>query len=149
MDKPDKDLRFWNLVALVFFALLCALSVALIARFGVTEADDLEFLDLAFLGLGTFRLVHLLTYDKIFDVVRASFMDDAGGRLEKASRGWRRLMCEFIECIWCTGMWSGLFAVTIYLLGPWGKFAVIVLAVAGLGSLFQVISKAVAESGSH
>ena len=125
--------------------LLCALSVVLVARYGATEPEDLEFLDLAFMGLATFRLVHLLTYDKIFDVVRAAFMDSAGGRLKNAARGWRRLVCEFIGCIWCTGMWSGLFTVTIYLLGSWGRFAVIVLAVAGLGSLFQVISKAIAE----
>jgi hypothetical protein len=127
------------------FALLCAVSVALVALYGATEPKDLEFLDLAFMGLGTFRLVHLLTYDKIFDVVRNAFMDGAGVRLKKAARGWRRLVCEFIDCIWCTGMWSGVFIVTIYLLGGWGRFAVIVLAVAGLGSLFQVISKAIAE----
>lgn len=130
---------------MLFFAILCAISVTLVARYGTIEPADLEFLDLAFLGLGTFRLVHLLTYDKIFDVVRDSFMDRAGGRPTKAERGWRRLVCEFIECLWCTGMWSGLFAVTIYFLGSWGRFAVIVLAVAGLGSLFQVISKTIAE----
>jgi hypothetical protein len=133
---------------LAFFAILCTISVVLVERFGTIEPADLEFLDLAFLGLGTFRLVHLLTYDKIFDIVRNSFMDRNGSRLVKADHGWRRLVCEFIECIWCTGMWSGLFAVTIYFLGSWGRFAVIVLAVAGLGSLFQVISKAIAEHKS-
>ncbi len=58
-----------------------------------------------------------MTYDKIFDVVRAAFMDRKGARLKNAERGWRRLMCEFMQCIWCTGMWSGLIVVTVYFLG--------------------------------
>lgn len=142
----QKEQRFWNVVALAFFICLCALSVGLISRFATTELSNLGFFDLTLLGLATFRLVHLLTYDKIFDFVRAPLMDGSGNRLKKAPSGWRRLVFEFLECIWCTGMWSGLFAVTIYLLGTWGRFAVIVLAVAGLGSLFQVISKTIAEA---
>lgn len=141
-----KEQRPWNAVALIFFLGLCSLSVALIARYATTDLAQLGFFDLTLLGLATFRLVHLLTYDKIFDPVRSSFMVGRGNRLQKAPRGWRRLMCEFLECIWCTGMWSGLFAVTVYLLGIWGKFAVIVLAVAGLGSLFQVVSKRIADA---
>jgi len=138
----QKEQTFWNAVALVFFLGLCALSVVLIARYSATGPADLGFLDLALLGLGTFRLVHLLTYDKIFDFVRDSVLDRSG---KKAPRGWRRFIYEFFECIWCTGMWSGLFTVTIYFLGTWGRFAVIVLAVAGLGSLIQVVSKRIAE----
>jgi hypothetical protein len=71
-------------------------------------------------------------------------MDNKGARLKTAERGWRRLMCEFIQCIWCTGMWSGLIVVTVYFLGIWGHYAVIILAVAGLGSLLQLVSKALA-----
>ena len=90
--------------------------------------------------------MHLITYDKIFNVVRDPLMDGTGGGAKKAPRGWRRLTSELLECIWCTGMWSGLFAVTIYFLGMWGSLAIIVLAVAGLGSLLQVISKTVADA---
>jgi hypothetical protein len=142
----QKEQHFWNAGAFVFFICLCALSVVLISRFATTDPANLGFFDLTVLGLATFRLVHLLTYDKIFDFVRNSLMDGSGSKLKKAPRGWRRAVFEFLECIWCTGMWSGLFAVTIYLLGTWGSFAVIVLAVAGLGSLFQVISKTIAAT---
>ena len=142
----QKEQHYWNVVALIFFICLCALSVGLISRFATIEPADLGFFDLILLGLATFRLVHLLTYDKIFDFVRDPLMDDSGSKLKKAPRGWRRLVFEFLECIWCTGMWSGLFAVTIYFLGTWGSFVVIILAVAGLGSLFQVISKTIAEA---
>jgi hypothetical protein len=140
----QKDQYYWNVIALFAFAVLCALSVAVLSRYAASDLDEFDFLDLALLGLGTFRLVHLITYDKIFAIVRDPFMDAKGGRLRKASGGWRRLVCEFLACIWCTGMWSALLAVTVYLLGPWGRFTVMVLAVAGLGSLLQVISKSIA-----
>jgi uncharacterized protein DUF1360 len=141
-----KDQYYWNVVALIAFLIFCAISVALLSHYAAVNLEEFGFLDLTLLGLGTFRLVHLITYDKIFAVVRDPFMDAKGGRLRKASSGWRRLVCEFIACIWCTGMWSAVLAATVYLLNPWGKFAVIVLAAAGLGSLFQVVSKAIART---
>lgn len=140
----EEDQQFWQGVALVGFAVLCALSVWLVTRYGTADFASLTFFDLALLGLAAFRAIHLITYDKIFDIVRAAFMDHKGARLKTAERGWRRLMCEFIQCIWCTGMWSGLIVVTVYFLGTWGRYAVIVLAVAGLGSLLQLMSKALA-----
>jgi hypothetical protein len=115
----------------------------LIARFGPAEID-LGFFDLAVLALASFRLTHLVTDDKIFDFVRALFFDERGGRLTKAQRGWRRVVCEVIECLWCAGLWSALFCITIYFLGFWGVFIDLLLAVAGLGSLLAVVSKAVA-----
>ena len=138
-----QEQNFWSVIALAVYIALCVICFVLIARYG--EPASIGFFDLALLGLAALRLVHLLTYDKIFDVVRELFMDSKGGRLTTAERGWRRLVCEFLQCIWCTGMWSGLFAVTIYFMGLWGQLTVLVLAVAGLGSLFQVISKALAE----
>ena len=113
--------HFWNGIALILFIVFGALSVAVIARYGTTDFTEFDFFDLKLLGLATFRLIHLLTYDKMFAAVRLSFMDGRGKTLRKAARGWRRLMCELLECLWCTGMWSGLFAVTTYLLGSWGR----------------------------
>ena len=140
----EQEEHFWDAIALAVFLALCALAVWLVAALGTLRPADIGFLDLVLMGLAAFRLVHLITYDKIFDMVRAAFMDREGTRLKTAERGWRRLVCEFMQCIWCAGMWSGLIVVTVYFLGVWGRFAVIVLAVAGLGSLLQVVSKALA-----
>jgi hypothetical protein len=142
--KIEREKYRWEVVALIVFLALCALSVWLVANWGRLDPAQVTFLDLTLMGLGAFRAVHLITYDKIFDMVRAAFMDREGARLKNAERGWRRLVCEFIQCIWCTGMWSGLIVVTIYFLGPWGRYAVIVLAIAGVASLLQLVSKALA-----
>lgn len=140
----QKEEYFWNGIAFVIFAALCVISVAVISAFGSVDIRSLGFFDLTVLGLATLRLVHLVTYDKILDFARSAVMDREGTRLKIADRGWRRMLCELLACIWCTGMWSGLILITIYLLGTWGRFAVFVLAVAGLGSLLQIASKAIA-----
>jgi uncharacterized protein DUF1360 len=103
-QRIEEEQHVWNGIALIVYIALCALSVWLIARYGTFDPNALSFLDLAVLGLAAFRLVHLITYDKIFDTVRAVFMDREGTRLKSAERGWRRLMCEFMQCIWCTGL---------------------------------------------
>jgi Protein of unknown function (DUF1360) len=139
-----EEQKFWNGVALIAFVALCALAVWLVGVYGDFDPAMLGALDVVLLGLAVFRTIHLLTYDKIFDMVRAAFMDLEGTRLKNAERGWRRLVCEFLQCIWCTGMWSAVIVATVYFLGSWGRFTVLVLAVAGLGSLLQLISKALA-----
>ena len=134
----------WNGAALFLFLVLCGASVAVISARGSARIEDLNVFDFVLLGLATFRLVHLITYDKILDFIRLAVMDGDGKPLKTAARGWRRLLCDVMGCIWCAGIWSALLLITIYLVGSWGHFAVWVLAVAGVGSLLQIISKAVA-----
>jgi hypothetical protein len=142
LPRTNPDLQFWNAIALGLFVALAALALWLIDRFG--SEVPLEFFDLAVLTLATFRLAHLFTNDKIFDFVRALVFVRRGARLTKAERGWRRVACELIECLWCAGLWSALIVVTIYFLGTWGVFADILLAVAGAAALLQLAGRAIA-----
>jgi hypothetical protein len=144
-STAETDRYFWNAMAMVGFAILCAISFTLIYFYGDGDVTQFGFFDLSVLGLGAFRLIHLITFDKILDFARAAVMDSNGGRLKAARRGWRRAICELIECIWCAGLWSALIILTMYLLGSWGRVVTLVLAVAGLGSLFNVMSKALAD----
>ena len=54
-ERIEQEQHFWNGVALIAFLVLCALSVALIARYGTIDPASLGFLDLALLGLAAFR----------------------------------------------------------------------------------------------
>ena len=139
--RPEQHI--WSSAAIVCFSALCIAAVFVLEHFRSLPAE-LEFIDLALLGLATLRVIHLLTYDKMFGPIRESFMDGSGPTLRKAARGWRRLVCELLECLWCTGMWSSVLVLTAYLVSPISRFFVIVLAVAGLGSLLQVLSKGIA-----
>ena len=142
--QKEKEHRFWNAVAILLFAVLCAISMALILSYGRFDFEGLGFFDLVVLGLATFRVIHLITYDRILDFARVAVMDSNASQLKTAERGWRRVVCELMQCLWCAGLWSALIVVTVYLLGFWGRLAIVILAVAGLGSLLQVVSKAIA-----
>jgi len=145
-DPAVKDEVRWNGGAMVVFilasvALLCMLEY----RDALARIGTLSILDLIVLGLATFRAVHLLTFDKIFDFVRESFMDKVNGEYVKPTRGFRHMLSELLECLWCTGMWSAVIILTLYLLSPAGKFIVWTLAIAGIGSMLQIASKRVAD----
>jgi Protein of unknown function (DUF1360) len=103
-STAETDRYFWNAMAMVGFAILCAISFTLIYFYGDGDVTQFGFFDLSVLGLGAFRLIHLITFDKILDFARAAVMDSNGGRLKAAQRGWRRAICELIECIWCAGL---------------------------------------------
>jgi len=161
MEKLPKDQAAWNGIAMFAFAI-----AFLFAFWVLTDGADrmrwisyITVFDIGIITLATFRLVRLVTYDKIFGFIREWFMDPAPGFEARESRGtctvgaegwikpqggFRRLMAELIECIWCTGLWAALFATTAYFLDPLGKLFVMILAIAALGSFFQNISKAVA-----
>jgi hypothetical protein len=142
--NAEKESYRWQAAGAALFLVLCAISFTLILMYADSEVGRLGFLDLALLGLGTLRLIHLISFDKIFDFVRILVMDEKGRRYRKAERGWRRVICELMQCLWCAGLWSALVVVSMYLLSSWGRLATLVLAVAGLGSLLQIISKAIA-----
>ena len=140
---PVQDLQFWNAIALALFIGLTAMAMWLVYRFG-RSIETLDFIDLVILALASFRLAHLFTNDKIFDFVRAFVFVRHGARLSKAGRGWRRVACELIDCLWCAGLWSALIVVTIYFLGTWGVFVDLLLAVAGAGAMLQLLGRAIA-----
>jgi hypothetical protein len=66
-EDQRKDQNIWNVVALLIYAATCCACMGLIAIYGTTPFDGLRFFDLAIIGLATFRLIHLLTFDKVFD----------------------------------------------------------------------------------
>jgi Protein of unknown function (DUF1360) len=101
MVNAEKEHRFWNALALLFFVSVCAISFTLILSRGDLEVERLGFFDLVLLGLATFRLIHLITYDRILDFARVAVMDSDGKRLKAAERGWRRVVCELMQCLWC------------------------------------------------
>jgi hypothetical protein len=133
----------WDILALATFLIILVGCGALIERSGgIVMIVSFSFLDLTVVSLAAFRMLHLITYDKIFAFVRNYF--DKRGKREDADGGYRYID-GFLECLWCTGVWSGLIALTIYMIGPWGQFVTYVFAAAGVASLLQLASHAFAK----
>ena len=125
--KAPEDI--WNGVAtLLFLTIFGVLIFVLIARGSVPHRIDA--FDFILLSLASFRLIRLITYDKIADFVREYFhsMDYPMGRT----------VFELLICPWCTGIWTALVVVSLYTLFPFGWLAILLLAIAGLSSSIQV-----------
>jgi hypothetical protein len=138
-----KGRDYWDLIALgVFLGALGGSLYILFNSTGWMMLLSLSFFDFAIVALAAFRLLHLITYDKVFAFIRNYF--DRRGKHENKDGGYRYID-GFLECIWCTGVWSGLVTLTLYCVGLWGQFIVLVLAVAGVASLLQLASLAFAK----
>lgn len=141
-----KDQKGWNIAAMFVFVIIAALCFEWVyGGFGKRALAALDLFDFVVLSLATFRVIRLVTYDKIFAPIRDFFMDDQAGVLVKPSGGFRRLIAELIECVWCTGLWGALAVFTLYGVSSFGYYIVLVLAVAALGTFFQNLSRAVAK----
>lgn len=143
-----KDQALWNALASLAFVALLLVVFSVITKGGwhVRALYHLGAFDFAVMGLATFRLIRLVSYDKIFSFVREFFLHHTGKTWVKADGGFKRLMSELIECMWCTGLWSALFVVALYLGSSLGMFFVYILAIASIGSFLQNISKAIAHT---
>lgn len=120
----------WNGVfALIFLLLFGALALRINTEWWLPHRiDPFDFL---ILSLATFRLVRLLTYDKITNFVRAYF-----GSIDHP---FGRTVFELLICPWCSGVWSALLLLALFTLFSFGWLFVLLLAIAGLGSFIQTI----------
>lgn len=146
-----KNDHAWNLGASAFFVFLTVLFFVFVRQFGADYyIYRFTFLDMVIIGMAAFRLTRLFTLDKIFSFARAWFYDiDAQGHhTVKPPTGLRRIGAELIECPWCTGLWSALLALTLYLSGPYPRFLVWLLAAAGVGAVFFTLSNMFARIGT-
>jgi len=113
-----------------------------------SQIVNLKFLDLALLGLASYRLTHLIVYDKIFEFLRRPFMKevkekDSEGNLEvyvePRGTGIRHFLGELVSCYWCVGIWMSGGLVVLHLLLPAVviKTFILFMAVAGIQSLLE------------
>lgn len=145
-----KDQAVWNAVFSLLFLVLFVTFF-----WGLTDGLDnftwlylLSTMDIVLLSLATFRIIRLITYDKIFNFVRQWFLvRQEDGSYVKPAGGPRRTIAELIECIWCTGLWAALGVSVLYFAADIGRFLVIILAVAAVGTLLQNISQMIARVG--
>lgn len=157
MARKYTEQHHWNAVfSIAFLVFAVLLFFYLDEEYGFGElVYAVTAFDLAVMGLAAFRLVRLLSYDKIFGFVRLWFMDahhhpDGGVTYGKPERGPRRTIAELLECPWCTGIWASLVVVAFYFILPITRFLVVILAAAAIGSFLLNISKAIARSaGGH
>ena len=151
MEQLPKDQTMWNIVFTLLFAAMFA-GIYWLLMHGIDRFELIYYAtptDFVLVSLATYRLIRLITYDKIFQPVRNLFLvQQPDGSYKKEGGGPRRTIAELLECMWCTGLWSALVALTLYVIAPIGTFLILVLAIAAVGSFLQNFSQMIARIGN-
>ena len=106
------------------------------------QKSKISWLTYFMLILASYRLTHLIVFDKITEFIREPFMKektitDKNGHIQTkkvpaSSFGY------LLNCYWCAGIWSSLILGTCYLLFPRVlKKGIFILSIAGAQSIIE------------
>lgn len=107
---------------------------------------SLDWIDLFIIIFASFRLTHLIVYDKITSFIRRPFftvniIENNFGQLEETieikGTGIRHVIGTLLSCFWCVGFWSSLIVVFIYFYFPITFPFFLVVAVAGAAAVIE------------
>lgn len=150
--RPKDDQNLWNIIFSALFALLLFLSVWVVYRTYGYFPTRIPLYDMFLIALAIFRIVRLVSYDKITRWLREGFMrvrsvPGEGGEVTEIrypyGSGPLRTILDLLECPWCTGVWAGLVVVFCYFMFSFAWYIILVLALSALGSFFQLLSNMV------
>lgn len=115
----------------------------------------MDWLDFFILALSSFRITHLLVYDKITEWLRAPFFDevkiieDHGAEeiyVVPKKGGVKGFIGELLSCYWCTGVWVAAFSYFFYLYVPLLGIPILtIFAIAGIAALAETIVQKFSE----
>lgn len=129
-------------VYFVFFTLLASLTHrAKRKKTNVTGAD------LALLGLATYRLSRVISYDRVTQYLRSPFVETGQGapqiegtREEPKGEGLQRAIGQLLTCAYCSSVWAGTFNSALFLLSPRvGRLFLLSMASSGLAEILDPI----------
>jgi hypothetical protein len=99
------------------------------------------------LGLASYRITHLLVFDKIFEPVREWFVarsisfDRSGVAIEYRLQGGpiRHFIGGMLNCPWCASIWASAAVVVAYLFVWWVIYVLEALAIAAMVGLIETV----------
>jgi hypothetical protein len=125
-----KNQSFWHNISSVLYLLLVGGATYYLNSEG-KFMRDISWIDFTLLFLATFRIIRLLTYDKITQHIRVY--------LRRFDNGVGKELALLLDCPWCTGIWAGLLVAFIFFLNPIFYFFILALAISGMGSFVQIV----------
>ncbi|AZU60863.1 DUF1360 domain-containing protein [Neobacillus mesonae] len=103
---------------------------------------DISWITYVMLILASYRLTHLIVFDKITEFIRRPFMKQV--RVEKENGTFetkevpKSMFGYLLKCYWCAGVWSAIFIGTGYLLFPKAAFVfILIFSIAGGQSIIE------------
>lgn len=103
---------------------------------------ELGWMDYIMLILASYRLTHLIVFDKITEFIRTPFMKKkkivhSNGE-EEVKKVPKSMFGYLLNCYWCAGIWSAILLGGAYLLFPSiTKIIVFILSIAGAQAILE------------
>ncbi len=120
------------------------------------KRTELRPFDLALLGLSSFRMGRMVSYDLVMQTLRAPFTETvpdptgAGETVEPKGTGWRRAVGDLICCPICVGTWIAAALVYGLELAPRPTRVLIsIMGSIGLGELLNALVEALSWGGQQ
>lgn len=131
-----------------------AAFVLFIAFYPGLQRFELSPFDLILLGLATFRLGRLVSYDLITEPIRKAFtrtvtdITGIGSAVRPRGEGARRAIGQLISCPICAGTWIAAFLVYALALFPKPTYVFLaVMAAIGLAELINALAEGLSWAG--
>lgn len=103
---------------------------------------DITWMTYIMLILASYRLTHLIVFDKITEFIRKPFMKKIEVQTEDGTTEVKEvpktMFGYLLNCYWCAGVWSAVFLGGFYLLVP--KYAILlifILSIAGAQAIIE------------
>lgn len=93
---------------------------------------DLSWISLLMIILASYRLTHLVVFDKITEPIRELFLKKIENKDHEIKKVPKSMIGYLLTCYWCTGIWSAILLCLLYTFLPsLAKYIIFILAIAG------------------
>ncbi|SFD43970.1 Protein of unknown function [Lentibacillus persicus] len=93
---------------------------------------EMSWMTFTMLILASYRLTHLVVFDKITEFIRKPFLTKKKTSNNETKTVPKSNVGYLLTCYWCAGIWSAIFLGLIYLLIPdIAQYVIFILAIAG------------------
>ncbi|MBP2242683.1 hypothetical protein J2Z40_003263 [Cytobacillus eiseniae] len=99
---------------------------------------ELSWMAFAMIVLASYRLTHLIVFDKIAEPLRNLFLKEKETASHEIKKVPKSMIGYLLTCYWCTGIWSALLLGLSYTLIPdIAKYIIFILAIAGAQAILE------------
>lgn len=93
---------------------------------------ELSWMAFVMIVLASYRLTHLIVFDKIAEPLRDIFLKKTETETHEIKKVPKSLIGYLLTCYWCTGVWSAILLGLMYIWIPSvAKYIIFILSIAG------------------
>lgn len=103
--------------------------------------ENLTWMSYIMLILASYRLTHLIVFDKITEFIRRPFMKKVKVQTEDGTKEKevpKSMFGYLLKCYWCAGVWSAIFLGGFYMWLPdYAIILIFILSIAGAQAIIE------------